>query len=187
MRERDLLSLSPAEAAASARRSHAWQPPAATRLQSIIECDAAAADAVAILDSRGGGRGGDISGRCRRRSSGRRHVRADRAPARPIGRSRQQCRNFRRRRRLRGISPATLRQVITTNLLGAFYCSQAAVRRMSLSAGRRRRRDRQHIVPGRPIWRQSHHCLCREQSRPEHVHARPRPRDLPARASGSTR
>ena len=32
-------------------------------------------------------------------------------------------------------SPAVLREVIATNLLGAFYCSQAAVRRMSLSQG----------------------------------------------------
>jgi NAD(P)-dependent dehydrogenase (short-subunit alcohol dehydrogenase family) len=32
-------------------------------------------------------------------------------------------------------SPATLRDVIATNLLGAFYCSQAAVRRMSRSQG----------------------------------------------------
>lgn len=33
------------------------------------------------------------------------------------------------------IPPATLREVIATNLLGAFYCSQAATRRMSLSQG----------------------------------------------------
>ncbi|MGC1444715.1 MAG: SDR family oxidoreductase [Xanthobacteraceae bacterium] len=33
------------------------------------------------------------------------------------------------------IPPATLREVIATNLLGAFYCSQAAARRMSLSQG----------------------------------------------------
>lgn len=34
-----------------------------------------------------------------------------------------------------GISPATLQQVITTNLLGALYCSQAAIRRMSILQG----------------------------------------------------
>ena len=34
-----------------------------------------------------------------------------------------------------GASPAVLRDVVATNLLGAFFCSQAAVRRMSLSAG----------------------------------------------------
>jgi NAD(P)-dependent dehydrogenase (short-subunit alcohol dehydrogenase family) len=33
------------------------------------------------------------------------------------------------------IPPVTLREVIATNLLGAFYCSQAATRRMSLSQG----------------------------------------------------
>ncbi len=33
------------------------------------------------------------------------------------------------------IAPAALREVIATNLLGAFYCSQAAIRQMSLSQG----------------------------------------------------
>jgi NAD(P)-dependent dehydrogenase (short-subunit alcohol dehydrogenase family) len=33
------------------------------------------------------------------------------------------------------LPPAALREVIATNLLGAFYCSQAAIRRMALSQG----------------------------------------------------
>jgi len=32
-------------------------------------------------------------------------------------------------------SPVLLREVVATNLLGTFFCSQAAIRRMSLSAG----------------------------------------------------